>query len=204
MRRFFLRNGREGKKKKILRNHVRIAFDWIFCSIASHMNKSKTKWELTKRNFLSQFKYILLLGLTRTFSTKIWEGSWESTKLNSIFIHYLHPDPFLFSFSVFASSSLSQNNRDNCKKMMLVHRHHFENNDFMSCSCFYLESQLHVSPYVQKYANVSKTLRKTHLQKTSRKALRRKIRKCECGLIVRLRKVYFSFNPLTPRVNKRP
>ena len=88
--------------------------------------------------------------------------------------------------------------------MMLVHRHHFENNDLMSCSWFYLESQLHVSPYVQKYANVSKTLRKTHLRKTSRKALRRKIRKCECGLIVRLRKVYFSFDPLTSRVNKRP
>ena len=71
--------------------------------------------------------------------------------------------------------------------MMLVNRRHFENNDFMSRSCFYLESQLHVSPYVQKYANVSRFLRKTqfvrkHLQKTWCKALRRKLRKYECGL----------------------
>ena len=68
--------------------------------------------------------------------------------------------------------------------MMLVNRRHFENNDFMSWSCFYLESQLHVSPYVQKHANVSKILRKIqfvrkHLHKTWRKALRRKIGKYE-------------------------
>ena len=30
------------------------------------------------------------------------------------------------------SSSPSRNNKDNCKKMMLVNRRHFENNDFKS------------------------------------------------------------------------
>ena len=70
---------------------------------------------------------------------------------------------------------------------MLVNRRHFENNEFLSWSCFHLELQLHVSAFVQKYANVRKTLRKTqfarkHLRKTWRKALRRKIRRCEWGL----------------------
>ena len=73
-----------------------------------------------------------------------------------------------------------------CKKMMLVNRRYFKNNDFMSRSCFYLQSWLYVIPYVQKYANVSKTLHRTqfvakHLCKTWCKALCRKICKCECS-----------------------
>ena len=78
---------------------------------------------------------------------------------SSRFTFILFTQIFFFSFfSVFASSSLSQNNKDNCKKMMFVNRRHFENNDFMSWSCFYLESQLHMSPYVQKYTHGRKTL----------------------------------------------
>ena len=114
---------------------------------------------------------------------RVWKAPCSSRFLFIFFIQIL-----FFSFlSVFTSSSPSQNKKDNCKKMMLVNRRHFENNDFMSWSCFCLESQLHVSPYVQKYTNVSKILRntqfvRTQLRKIWRKALRRKLHKCECGL----------------------
>ena len=90
-------------------------------------------------------------------SEKVVEKAPSSSRFSFIFFTQI----FLFLFfSVFASSSLSQNNKDHCKKMF-VNRRHFENNDFMSWSCFYLESQLHVSPYVQNYTHGSKTLRKT-------------------------------------------
>ena len=91
-------------------------------------------------------------------SEKVVEKAPSSSRFSFIFFTQI----FLFSFfSFFASSSLSQNNKDNCKKMMVVNRRHFGNNDFMSWSCFDLESQLHVSTYAQKYTHGSKTLRKT-------------------------------------------
>ena len=62
---------------------------------------------------------------------------------------------FFSVFFVFASSSPSQDNKDDWKKVMLVNWRYFENNDFVSWSCFYLESQFHISD-----ANVSKTSRK--------------------------------------------
>ena len=79
-------------------------------------------------------------------SEKVVEKAPSSSRFSFIFFTQI----FFFSFfSVFASSSLSQNNKDNCKKMMFVNRSYFENNDFISWSCFYLESQLHMSPYLQ-------------------------------------------------------
>ena len=88
-------------------------------------------------------------------SEKVVEKAPSSSRFSFIFFTQIF---FFWFFSVFASSSLSQNNKDNCKKMMFVNRRHFENNDFMSWSCFYLESQLHMSPYVQKYTHGRKTL----------------------------------------------
>ena len=60
------------KNLEILLNHIRIAFDQIFCSIASLMNKSKTKWQLARRNSQSQFKNVLLslTKVTKTFTAK--------------------------------------------------------------------------------------------------------------------------------------
>ena len=131
--------------------------------------------ETRKRSFISAFSVCMTVPLSRIHI-------WVFFYIRPCVEPNVHPHPFLFIFSVFASSSPSQNNKDSCKKMMLV-----ENKDFMSWNCFYLEPQLIVSPYIQKYANVSKTLRKAqfvrkHLRKTWRKALCRKLRKCECGL----------------------
>ena len=139
------------KKKQLLRNHVPV--DWIFCSISSLVKKSKIKWQLTKRNFLSQFKNILLslTKVTWTFTPKKWRKifgkrlpkNWVLKMVSTRKIDCMNSCfKSLFIFSVFASSSPSPNNKDNCKMMMLVNRRHFENNEFISWSCFYLEPQL--------------------------------------------------------------
>ena len=88
------------------------------------------------------------------------ENSWESTKLKSVFVHYFHPDPFLFSFSVLAYSSFSQITRTIAKRWCLLIGAILKRT-ILSWSCFYLESQFHVSPYVRKYANVSEMSCKT-------------------------------------------
>ena len=144
------------------------------------MQNFQDTFETHKRSFISAFSICMTVPLSRIHICVFFY-------IRACVEPNVHPHPFLFIFSVFASSSPSQNKKDSCKKMMLIDRHHFENKDFISWSCFYLEPQLHVSPYIQKYANVSKTLRKTqfvrrHLWKTWGKALCRKLRKCECGL----------------------
>ena len=64
----------------------------------------------TNTELKQSYGYIPICLLKERCTVKLLcqqKGNWGSTKLKLVSIHYFHPDPFLFNFSVFASSSPS-------------------------------------------------------------------------------------------------